>query len=184
VRNNHSPQDSRYAGDRTQEHVRERKMLRPPGYDVNKRLWIPERERMEQHQKTLNYVRELDEEDASWSATREDWNGNAIQRDLEMEDEAVLNDERQHDGVEQLVNAIQGERADRQKGCFFKFMHGECTKRDCTMDHSEDTIQAMWKKRIWDLAKAAKSPGAEVLVAELQRAVRDAQGTSTSNTRA
>jgi len=52
------------------------------------------------------------------------------------------------------------------------------------MDYSEETIQVMWKKRIWDLAKAAKSPGAEVLVAELQRAVRDAQGTSTSNTRA
>ena len=63
-------------------------------------------------------------------------------------------------------------------------MYGECTSKDCTMDHRDEVIQDMWKKKIWELAKAAKTPGSEVLVAELQRALRDAQAPSNVNTRA
>ena len=36
---------------------------------------------------------------------------------------------------------------------------------------------------MWELAKAVKTPGSEALVAELQRALRDAQAPSNSDTR-
>ena len=75
----------------------------------------------------------------------------------------------------QVMNAMEGDREDKKKGCFWKYMYGECTNKDCTMDHRDETIQSMWKKKVWDLAKAVKSPGCETLVSELQRALRDAQ---------
>jgi len=51
------------------------------------------------------------------------------------------------------------------------------------MDHGDEMIQGMWKSRVWELAKAAKSPGGDVLVAEMQRAFRDVQRTPNANTR-
>ena len=78
---------------------------------------------------------------------------------------------------------MDGERDDRRKGCFWKYMYGECTNKECTMDHRDETIQGMWKKRVWDLAKAVKSPGGDILVAELQRALCDSQAVTNSNTR-
>jgi len=68
----------------------------------------------------------------------------------------------------QSINAMDGERDDRKKGCFWKYMYGECTNKECTMDHRDETIQSMRKKRVWDLAKAVKSPEGDILVAELQ----------------
>jgi len=83
-----------------------------------------------------------------------------------------------------LINAMDREKGDKKRGCFWKYMYGECTNKECTMDHRDETIQGMWKKRVWDLAKAANGPGGDILVAELQRALRDAQASSNSNTRA
>jgi len=82
----------------------------------------------------------------------------------------------------QAINAMDGERDDRRKGCFWKHMYGECTNKECTLDYRVETIQSMWKKRVWDLAKAVKSPGGDNLVAELQRALRDSQAVTNSNT--
>jgi len=51
------------------------------------------------------------------------------------------------------------------------------------MDYKVETIQNMWKKKVWDLAKAVKSPGSEVHISELQWALKDAQQSSNVNTR-
>jgi len=45
-------------------------------------------------------------------------------------------------------------------------MYGECTNKECKIDHSDDKIQNKLKK-VWGLTKAVKTPGGEVLVAEL-----------------
>jgi len=73
---------------------------------------------------------------------------------------------------EQAVNAIDGDRTDKNKGCFWKYMYGECNNKDCTMDYREETIHSIRKKKVWDLAKAVKTPGSEVLISELQRALQ------------
>jgi len=64
-------------------------------------------------------------------------------------------------GSDQKISAIQDDKLYKKKGCHWKYMYGECTNKGCMMDHSDEMIQSMWKKKVWELAKAAKSPGDE-----------------------
>jgi len=162
---------------------RDRKTLRPPGYDATKRLWIPERERREDRQRSLQYMSRDDEEVDDPDSEGFSWYHGMEQRGAEQEDEAVLEEHSPGD-ERQFLNALDNGKANSKKGCFWKYMYGECTKKDCAMDHRDEVIQGMWKKKVWDLVKAAKTPGGEVLVSELQRALRDAQAVTNSNTRA
>ena len=128
-------------------------------------------------------MRGVDEEEPEVEfASRSDWNHTSIERGVEDESEEQCGFEKVADGM-QMMGAINGERTDKAKGCFYKYMYGECTNKDCNMDHRDEVIQGMWKKKVWDLAKAAKTPGGEALVAELQRALRDAQASTNANTR-
>ena len=149
---------------------RERKNLRPPGYNANKRIWTPESERRDFRPRLLQHMRTEDAEEFE-------------EHEADEDDRPTLEGRLSDSGVE-MVNAIERDREDRQRGgCFWKYMYGECTKKDCSMDHREETIQGMWKKKVWDLAKAVKNPGGETLILELQRALRDAQASTNSNTR-
>jgi hypothetical protein len=148
--------DSQHVQEESGVRSRDRKALRPPGYDTHRRLWTPESERREFRPKVLQHLREADE-DSNVSV--------AMQRDMESERDEDLGIERDAISEEpQAINAMDGERDDRRKGCFWKYMYGECTNKECTMDHRDETIQGMWKKRVWDLAKAVKSPGGDILV--------------------
>jgi hypothetical protein len=162
--------------------VRERKTSRPPGFDPTKRLWIPESERREDRQRGLHYMRGNDEDDGDPESEGFNWHHGADQRGVEQEGDLGL-DEHFPGDEHQMLNAMGNGNAGGKKGCFWKYMYGECTNKDCVMDHRDEVIQGMWKKKVWDLVKAAKTPGGEVLVAELQRALRDAQATTNSNTR-
>lgn len=164
---------------------RERKVLRPPGYEANKRLWTPDRERRDFRPRMLQHMRGVDEEPEFRGTPKDDWVQNFAQRvsDGDQQEEFASEEQPQEEEVD-LINAMDREKGDKKRGCFWKYMYGECTNKECTMDHRDETIQGMWKKRVWDLAKAAKGPGGDILVAELQRALRDAQASSNSNTRA
>ena len=176
--------DSRQQEERTSEQ-REHKVLRPPGYEAHKKLWTPDRERRDFRPRMLQHIRVADDELESRDPVTSEWNQTALQREMEAEREEEFGSEGQFPTDDaHMVNAIDGERSDKKKGCYWKYMYGECTNKDCTMDHRDDTIQGMWKKKVWDLAKAVKSPGSEVLVSELQRALRDAHSSTNSNTRA
>ena len=162
------------------EQPRERRAIRPPGYDVSKRLWIPERERRDPRPRILQHLRDEEDEMDSFETSCLDRARNDVEQD---QDEDLFFDERLQENEVQVMSAIEGDKANKKKGCFWKYMYGECTNKDCPMDHRDEVIQGMWKKKVWELAKAAKTPGSEVLVAELQRALRDAQAASNSNTR-
>ena len=163
---------------------RERKALRPPGYEASKKLWTPERERREFRPRMLNHVRGLEDNTGNRDAMVDEWVQSNVRQDLEEESsEEQVGDENLREDNAELLNAMDRANGDAKKGCYYKYMYGECTNKGCTMDHSEELIQGMWKKRVWELAKAAKSPGGDTLVAELQRALRDAQASTNSNTR-
>jgi len=119
------------------------------------------------------------------SPSKESWSSGHT-HDVDSEGEEMTDPEERvhdHDGVVEMMNAIERDKGDKRNGCFWKYMYGECNKQGCPMDHRDETIETMWKKKIWDIAKAVKSPGADTLVAELQRALRDAHSTPNANTR-
>jgi len=162
----------------------DKRVLRSPGYDTGRRTWTAERERRVLRSKTLNHIHGREEGLGGSELLMDEWEPGNVSDDSEIEHgEGLGFEDSPNLEDEQAVNAIDGDRTDKRKGCFWKYMYGECNNKDCTMDHREETIQGMWKKKVWDLAKAVKSPGSEVLVSELQRALRDTQASSNANTR-
>lgn len=176
--------EHRQQDDQRQEQ-RERRVIQTPSYESNKRLWTPSREKGDFKPKSLQHMRGENEDMEHQIPIKGDSGLVPMQREADADYEKLIDpvDEQQGDEVE-MMNAMERDKGDNQKGCFFKYMYGECTKQGCTMDHRDEVIRNMWKRKIWDIAKAAKSPGADILIAELQRALRDAQSASNSNTRA
>ena len=163
---------------------RERRIIQTPGYEAHKKLWIPSRERDAFRPKSLQHMRGVEDDMEHRNLSKGDWSSELMHREMEAsyEENSDTGSEQNDEKVE-MINAIDRDKGDKQKGCFWKYMYGECTKQGCTIDHRDEIIQNMWKKKIWDIAKAAKSSGADILVAELQRALRDAQASSNANTR-
>ena len=132
----------------------------------------------------LHHVRGAEESIGGRGSFANEWEQSNMQPDLDAEfDEEQALEEHPLEDSSEFLNAMDRAKGDTKKGCYWKYMYGECTNKSCTMDHSDEVIQSMWKKRVWELAKAAKTPGGEALVQELQRALRDAQASTNSNTR-
>ena len=58
------------------------------------------------------------------------------------------------------------------KPCHAFFQNGICESRECIYDHNEKAMQTLLKKRIWDLAKAAKRPDADKFLSYVEYAVK------------
>jgi len=55
----------------------------------------------------------------------------------------VVLDEHLPGGERPILNALVNGKANGKKGCFWKYMYGECANKDCTMDHRKEVIQGM-----------------------------------------
>ena len=61
--------------------------------------------------------------------------------DIEQEqDEDLFFDDRLQENKVQVMSAIEGDKANKKKGCFWKYMYGECTNKDCQMDHRDGSL--------------------------------------------